>query len=294
MLEPKYNSYICAVIKTLIQNYQPKKQKQMMKKLLSILMIGTCAVLTAQNANAQACTPDPLYADSAGGIYPDSATFRSWSWAGHAGEAYSRQITVNAPADTTVDFPGVGVIDLTIEYFRVDSVVGQPSGFNYVCSGSQDSCVFMGNTSGCIQISGNPTTSDIGSYPLSVYVTARVTHILLGTFFAPQSVITSYIIDIDNSASVETLNANKFEVGQNIPNPANGSTTINFTTPTPSTVDFKVYNMLGMVVKNNKIDAVSGLNKINFNTNELSQGVYVYAITNGNTTITKRMVVSGK
>jgi hypothetical protein len=116
----------------------------------------------------------------------------------------------------------------------------------------------------------------------------------LGTFNAPQSVITSYIIDVDNSASVETLNANKFEVGQNIPNPASGSTTINFTSPVASTVDFKVYNMLGMVVKNNKIDAVSGLNKINFNTNELSQGVYVYAITNGNTTITKRMVVSGK
>jgi hypothetical protein len=264
----------------------------MMKKLLSFLMIGTCAVLTAQNANAQACTPNPIYADSSAGIYPDSATFRSWSWVGQVGEAYDRQITVKIPSDTTVNFPGVGIVTLTVNYFKVDSVVGQPSGFSYVCSGSQDSCYFVGNSTGCIQISGNPTV--VGEYPLSVYVTANVTHALLGTFNAPQSVITSYIIDVDNSASVETLNANKFEVGQNIPNPASGSTTINFTSPVASTVDFKVYNMLGMVVKNNKIDAVSGLNKINFNTNELSQGVYVYAITNGNSTITKRMVVSGK
>jgi hypothetical protein len=115
----------------------------MMKKLLSFLMIGTCAVLTAQNANAQACTPNPIYADSSAGIYPDSATFRSWSWVGQVGEAYDRQITVKIPSDTTVNFPGVGIVTLTVNYFKVDSVVGQPSGFSYVCSGSQDSCYFM-------------------------------------------------------------------------------------------------------------------------------------------------------
>ncbi len=262
-----------------------------MKKLLSFLMIGSCAIFMAQNANAQ-CTPDPMYADSAAGIYPDSAGFREWDWRGHAGEVYSRVLTVKIPQDTTVDFPGVGVVTLTVNYFRVDSATGQPAGFTYACD--VDSCKLPGNSTHCLILNGNPVVGDVGSYPLTVYVTANVTHALLGTFDAPQSMITSYILDVDNSAGVEILDASKFAVGQNIPNPANGSTTINFTTPISTTVDFKVYNMLGMVVKTQKIDAVSGMNKINFNTNEFAQGVYVYAITNGNTTITKRMVVSGK
>lgn len=272
----------------------------MMKKLLSILMIGTCAIFAAQNANAQACTPDPQFAGDPG-IYPDSAM--GYLPAACSGDPYAETITVVLPTDTTVNFPGVGVVTLVMNYIKVDSAKvivaagdtsGVPAdiGFTFECSPSN--CQFPGGASGCLQLNGSPTSADEGTWPLIVYVTANVTHPLLGTFDAPQSIIANYIITIENCGAVETLNNSKFEVGQNIPNPANGSTTINFTSPAPSSVDFKVYNMLGMVVKNNKIDAVSGLNKINFNTNELAQGVYVYSITNGNTTITKRMVVSGK
>lgn len=288
MFEPKYNSYICAVIKTLIQNYQPKKQKQMMKKLLSLLMIGSCAIIANAQTGGTACTPDQQYAGNPG-IYPDTVQNLP---VGEAGNPYQAVITAVVPSDTTVDFPGVGIVTLTINYMKIDSAVGQPEGFTYSCNPAD--CSFPGNSINCISIDGNPTIADTGTYPLIVYVTANVTHALLGTFDAPQSTVTGYQIVIEGPGAVEVLDANKFEVGQNIPNPANGSTTINFTSPAPSTVDFKVYNMLGMVVKNDKIDAVSGVNKIRFNTNELAQGVYVYAITNGNTTITKRMVVSGK
>lgn len=279
----------------------------MMKKLLSFLMIGTCAVIAAQNANAQsggsACTPDPQFAGDPG-IYPDSAM--GYLPNACSNQAYAQTITVVLPTDTLVDFPGVGLITLTMNSIKVDSAKiimdgiggidtsGVPSDINFSFDCSPSNCTFPGGQSGCLQLNGNPTTEDEGVWPLIVYVTANVTHSLLGTFDAPQSIIANYIITIENCGAVETLNTSKFEVGQNIPNPANGSTTINFTSPTPSTVDFKVYNMLGMVVKNNKIDAVSGLNKVNFNTNELAQGVYVYSITNGNTTITKRMVVAGK
>jgi len=260
----------------------------MMKKLLSFLMIGACAIFTAQNANAQACTPDNQYAGNPG-IYPD--TIQNLP-VGEAGNVYHAVITAVVPSDTTVDFPGVGIVTLTINYMKIDSAVGQPTGFTYACNPAD--CSFPGNSINCISLDGNPTLADTGTYPLIVYVTANVTHALLGTFDAPQSMVTGYNIVIEGPGAVEVLDATKFEVGQNIPNPANGTTTINFTSPNPSAVDFKVYNMLGMVVKSQKIDALRGVNKIKFNTNELSQGIYVYEITNGNTSITKRMIVSGK
>lgn len=272
----------------------------MMKKLLSFLMIGSCAIFMAQNAFSQACTPDPQFAGDPG-IYPDSAM----GYLPHAcaGQPYSQAITVVLPTDTTVNFPGVGVVTLAMNYIKVDSAKiimaagdtsGVPADINFSFSCAPANCNFPGGQSGCLQLTGAPTAANIGTWPLIVYVTANVTHALLGTFDAPQSIISSYVITIDDCSGIETLNTSKFEVGQNIPNPANGSTTINFTSPTSSTVDFKVFNMLGMVVKSEKIDATSGINKIKFNTNEFSQGVYVYSITNGNTTITKRMVVAGK
>lgn len=270
----------------------------MMKKLLSLLMIASCAIVANAQTGGTACTPDPQYAGNPG-IYPDSATGISPAM---VGVAYNQAITVVLPADTTVDFPGVGIVTLTMNYIGVTSVVvldGTDTiqladlDFTYACEPSN--CQFPGDASGCLVLQcASPALADTGTYQLLVTVTPNVTHALLGTFDAPASVIDDYFIVINGPDAVETLNSSKFEVGQNIPNPANGSTTINFTSPSPSTVDFKIYNMLGMVVKSNKIDAVSGLNKINFNTNELSQGVYVYSITNGNNTITKRMVVSGK
>ncbi|MGE0636235.1 MAG: T9SS type A sorting domain-containing protein [Bacteroidia bacterium] len=259
----------------------------MMKKLLSLLIIGSCAVVANAQTGGTACTPDQQYAGNPG-IYPDTVQNLPPAV---VGAAYDAVITAVVPSDTTVDFPGVGIVTLTINYMKIDSAVGHPASLDYACNPAD--CSFPGNSINCISIYGTPQAGDVGTYPLTVYVTANVTHALLGTFDAPQSTVTGYQVVVGD-VGVEVLDANKFQVAQNIPNPANGSTTINFTSPSPSTVDFKVYNMLGMVVKNNKIDAVSGMNKINFNTNELAQGVYVYAITNGNTTITKRMVVSGK
>lgn len=272
----------------------------MMKKLLSFLMIGSCAILVAQKANAQACTPDAQFAGDPG-IYPDSAM--GYLPDACSNEVYAQTITVVLPSDTTVNFPGVGVVTLVMNYIKVDSAKvivaagdtsGVPAdiGFTFECAPAD--CQFPGGASGCLQLNGNPTSADEGTWPLIVYVTANVTHPLLGTFDAPQSIIANYIITINNCNGVETLNSNLFELGQNIPNPTSGVSTINFTTPTSTNVDFKVFNILGEQVHSQKIGAVSGLNKIKYNASELAQGVYVYTLTNGNTTISKRMVVAGK
>lgn len=173
----------------------------MMKKLLSLLMIGSCAIFMAQNADAQNCTPDPQYAGNPG-IYPDSAA--GYLPEACIGQAYSQVITVVLPTDTTVNQPPLGDITLTMNYIRVDSVKiviapGDTSGvlddihFTYSCE--PPSCQFPGGQSGCLLLSGNPVAGDEGHYPLVVYVTANVTHVILGTFDQP-SAITTYTIEI--------------------------------------------------------------------------------------------------
>jgi|GEM_PF-2494813 len=71
-----------------------------------------------------------------------------------------------------------------------------------------------------------------------------------------------------------------YSLEQNYPNPFNPSTTIKFSVPYKSQVSLKVYNTLGMVVKElyNGIKE-EGSYDIQFNANSLSSGVYFYSVT---------------
>ena len=71
----------------------------------------------------------------------------------------------------------------------------------------------------------------------------------------------------------------KFELSQNYPNPFNPNTRIKYSVPSASNVKIYIYNILGQRVKelvNNQVSA--GTHIINFNTNNLASGVYVYTI----------------
>lgn len=146
-----------------------------MHKKLSLVF---CLFICVANSFAQVCVPDGQY--TAPGIYPDSVTGLPDAT---PGAAYSSTITVILPSDTTVDFPGVGIVTLTINYMKIDSVVGLPPGFTYACEPSD--CQILGNSSGCILISG--TTNMSAFYDITIYVTMNTTHALLGTFDSPQT-----------------------------------------------------------------------------------------------------------
>lgn len=81
--------------------------------------------------------------------------------------------TVDA-ADFGIPFP----VTVTVNWVRIDSIEGLPSGITYVCSPSN--CTFPGGSRGCINISG--TTNDaIGEYPLTIYATVNADVPGLGT-----------------------------------------------------------------------------------------------------------------
>lgn len=71
----------------------------------------------------------------------------------------------------------------------------------------------------------------------------------------------------------------EFSLSQNYPNPFNPSTKIQFGLPSDSKVQINIYNILGQKVHTLADQFYSaGIHTLNFNADELSNGVYIYSI----------------
>jgi hypothetical protein len=86
--------------------------------------------------------------------------------------------------------------------------------------------------------------------------------------------------------------ATTFSLSQNYPNPFNPSTQIDFSLPQQSTVELKVFNLLGQEVATLIHGSLSaGLHVVNFDAHNLASGLYIYRITAGNFTSVKKMML---
>jgi hypothetical protein len=79
-------------------------------------------------------------------------------------------------------------------------------------------------------------------------------------------------------------------LSQNYPNPFNPSTTINYQVPSAGQVKLVVFDALGRQVSSlvNEFQN-AGSHSIVFNANNLSSGIYLYRLTAGSVTLTKKM-----
>jgi hypothetical protein len=83
-----------------------------------------------------------------------------------------------------------------------------------------------------------------------------------------------------------------FTVGANHPNPAMDLTYLNFTTPTEGDVAITLYDAVGRVVRNIKMGSNVGANTYALNTSDLRSGVYMYNVSFGGKTISKKLIVN--
>ena len=101
----------------------------------------------------------------------------------------------------------------------------------------------------------------------------------------------------NNSSSENSVKPNKFNLSQNYPNPFNPSTKIEYSLPLQSKVELKVYDINGKEVRAlvNKVQE-AGFYTVDFNSENLSSGVYFYKLTTSNSynsfTTTKKMVIA--
>jgi hypothetical protein len=294
-----------------------------MKKVLLSLTAG---LLSVSMASAQ-CVPSTQYADSLFGLWPDSVPFLA---AGpSAGMDFETQIDLKTFVDTVVPNPLGGNVNIKIDAFKILSITGQPAGFAWSAAGptwnetdqtwynngAGGPCAELTPVQGCMSItaaaadvSAAAPATGFTDYPLVVEVDVRIACsspdisflIANGAWLStvPANLgggalqVADYVLRVSAATGIgEMLNTTRFDVGQNYPNPATGETVISFNTPTVSKVEFRVYNMLGSLVKSNDIITEAGINQVKFNTQDLSSGMYVYTMTNGTTTLTKKMTV---
>lgn len=85
---------------------------------------------------------------------------------------------------------------------------------------------------------------------------------------------------------------NNLWLGQNMPNPANGNTIIEFNLPQQAVVNFEVVNLLGQMVYNFNETKDSGKHIINLNVNDLPDGVYYYSLSSKGKRLVKKMIIN--
>lgn len=100
-------------------------------------------------------------------------------------------------------------------------------------------------------------------------------------------------MNFDQSVGIDELDAtNTFGLGQNMPNPANGTTTIPYELKEAGVVSFQMHDVTGKLVMEEFMGSRgAGVYRFDIGTEHLRDGVYFYTMTVGEARATKRMIV---
>jgi hypothetical protein len=277
----------------------------MMKKVLFSVFGGMMALGTM----AQVCTPDPNFT-------PTSATGAGISDLPCAvvNQVYNESATIVVP--TTYNYNGINV---NICKVRVDSVTNFPQ-----TQGAPNYTIYYNSTSygpgqwitlstaaandrACVRVNNTftavyqdslrawasvqlylPATNCGGSPLASIPVSALNNGQGIGIGVS----VRNTQAECDGNSSIsESLSNNSFDVAQNFPNPFTGESQIAYNLPQAGKVNFRVTNLVGKVVTENTLSGNAGVNYMNVNASDYAAGVYMYSLTFGGKTITKRMIV---
>lgn len=267
-----------------------------MKKLLLLLFAG---VLTFQ-LNAQICTPDDTLPDS----------------------------VVIAPLPFQPDVPGTGIMDTacvnsyfeTTLYFNIpdsievfntlvplssvamaqeDAVINLPSAYEYTCN--PPNCTFQADSSGCITIYGTGTADDEGVHDLKVAVTITAGGFSLDRELPDGLLVTgNYYFHVKPEGSENcTIIDGVYDLSEdfsisNSPNPFYSTTEVNINSKTSGTYDLTIQNMVGKVIQRSKLNIFEGENTYTFDGSELPAGMYIFTVSNGNSSVSNKMLIGNR
>lgn len=260
-----------------------------MKKLFALIaMVG----LGIGSLSAQ-CSPDPQYTSP--GIYPTPVQIGLISVP--VNMAWQQTLTINVPADTTIDlsaiigFP-VPPVNVTVNYQEITGVNGLPPGTASTCN--PVGCSWNGGTSGCIDLSGTPTTT--GQYTFAVTgnlnITVPITVPVIGGSAQDIPTPLAYQMEVTGANAIDLSTVNGFAVDQNAPNPFNGQTSIEVYLPYAADLEMEIFDLNGKVIQEKRFEDVSGLQKLMVDASGLTPGVYFYRIGNGEEQVVKKMIIA--
>jgi hypothetical protein len=257
-----------------------------MKAKFTFLFVFLCSMASLEG-RAQ-CDPNPLYADSVFGVWPDTLTGFPVAT---VDEAYFAQLDIMVPA-SSADVPEVDLpFTLPIDSGKVDAVAGLPAGLSYQCNSQTPApCTYLPQQLGCAAITGIPTEE--GVFPLTITVTAY--SFFLQVVEAPLDFTGYQLVVSDGTVSVEEIAKDQLSDLLNLPNPFSGSTEITFSARQSMPVEFVVVDLLGKQVHREQWRASAGANRFTFEPSSLESGIYLYSVITPQSTLTKRMVYSAR
>jgi hypothetical protein len=91
---------------------------------------------------------------------------------------------------------------------------------------------------------------------------------------------------------IDELNGDRFALGQNIPNPTDGRTTINYAIPASGTVVVSVRNLLGQTMYETTLSSEKGIGQLEIDVKDWADGVYYYSIEFDGERLIKKMTVN--
>ncbi len=100
-------------------------------------------------------------------------------------------------------------------------------------------------------------------------------------------------ISASSGAGIATNDAAGLSLDQNMPNPSNGNTIVNYSMNDAGNVFFTINDITGKELMNvNEGKQTAGAHQVEFNTSNLPAGVYSYTLNVDGKRLTKRMVIS--
>ena len=289
-----------------------------MKKRILLISVFTVVAL---NIFAQVCSPDPKYAASKSGFWPDFQENLPLAYASDAA-GYNAVINLKTLTDTSIVYLGNN-IKVTVSEYKLVDIIGLPSGFTFATNqptwknGGTDPN--FTSVQGCIKISAsqadiqkimatNPNGID---FKLKIKADAFITSAIISSFPPVTTPVNMWASDLDTigngifiegyvlkirqspqASGISSLTSDGFYLEGNFPNPFSKTTEIKFNVPNRQAMDFQVFNMIGDKVISQSIHAQKGENSITINGEHLKPGIYYYTLSDGKKSITKRMLLN--
>jgi hypothetical protein len=254
-----------------------------MKKiyLLSVLVF----FVLVYSAYSQ-CVPDPSATQS--GFYPNT---QQGIASGAVGTAYSQNITLVIPKDTTFTYMGQ-MVTATINSFKITQIQNLPSPLTYTCNTAN--CQWPGNSKGCFNISGTPTAGFSDSIQVRGVVNVQMPPFPPiypgGPMDMPETTYQTYKLNITGGTGLNDI-TNSIENLKNYPNPFSANTTLSFYSGHSGAADLKVFDILGKIVFQENISFKTGNNSVQFSRDNLDSGIYFYQIGKPDNASTGKMII---